>query len=158
MATMGPNSSRAADEGGVERAACPRAMWRSTFSTITIASSTTRPDREHDREEREEVHGEAEQEHQEDTRRRARSGIATTGMSTVRNEPMKRKMTATTMQQRLGEGLEHLVEGVLDVGRRVVGDPALMPAGSSASIPFISRRTSRHHLERVRRGQDPECP
>jgi hypothetical protein len=96
IATIGPTSSRAPTS-----AACigvlPSRMCRSTFSTTTIASSTTSPT----------------------ARTTARSvsrfsvkpktcikntapmsdtGMATSGTSTVRNEPRKRKMTTITMR------------------------------------------------------------
>ena len=97
MATIGPTSSRAATSAA-SRGFLPACRCRSTFSTMTIASSTTSPT--------------------ESTiassvsrlmlkpatiiRKTAPTseiGIATTGMITERAEPRKRKMTATTMSR-----------------------------------------------------------
>ena len=95
MAMIGPTSSRAPTSAASTGVFPPR-MWRSMFSSTTMASSTTRPT-------------------ERTMARRVRrftvnpnacirktppisdNGIATTGISTDRKEPRKRKMTTMTI-------------------------------------------------------------
>ena len=95
MEMTGPTSSRA-PLSAASNGARPLAMWRSTFSTMTIASSTTRP-----------THKTMASKVRRFTVKpkacmrkmapRMDSGMATTGTSTARTEPRKRNMTTTTM-------------------------------------------------------------
>ena len=96
MAMIGPTSSRAALIAAWNGLS-PICRCRSTFSTMTIASSTTRP---------------TESTIASSVRRLivnpaisirktapiSEIGIATTGMSTARNEPRKRKITMMTIR------------------------------------------------------------
>ena len=96
MAMIGPTSSRAALTAA-GKGFSPSWMCRSTFSTMTIASSTTRP---------------TERTIASSVSRlivnptisirktapMSESGIATTGMSTERHEPRKRKITTMTIR------------------------------------------------------------
>jgi len=95
IAMIGPSSSRP-----LRRAACsgerPAWRWRSTFSTTTMASSTTRPTASTTarRVSRFTVNPSS-------TMMKAvpirEIGIAITGMITERTEPRKRKITSTTI-------------------------------------------------------------
>ena len=92
---IGPTSSRAASSAawnGVR----PSRRWRSTFSTITIASSTTSPTESTiaSRVIRLIVNPASAI---RNTVPISEIGIATTGMITERNEPRNRKMMATTI-------------------------------------------------------------
>ena len=95
MAMIGPTSSRAAwiaaSNGGL-----PRWRWRSTFSTMTIASSTTSPTDSTmaSRVSRLIVKPPA---IMMNTAPTSEIGIATTGMITARTDPRNRKMTMITM-------------------------------------------------------------
>jgi len=95
IAMIGPTSSRApisAAWSGV----LPSERCRSTFSTTTIASSTTRPTERTmaSRVRRFRVNPNT---CIRNTAPMSETGIATTGTSTDRKEPRKRKMTMTTM-------------------------------------------------------------
>ena len=95
IAMIGPTSSRAASmaarPGGL-----PACRWRSMFSTITIASSTTRPTESTiaSSVSRLTVKPAASIRNTAPTRE---IGIATTGMITARTEPRNRKITAMTI-------------------------------------------------------------
>ena len=95
MAMTGPTSSRAPSIDA-SNAECPSRMFRSTFSTTTMASSTTRPT---DRTMASRVNRFSEKPNSciRKTAPIRDSGMATTGTSTVRSEPRKRKMTMMTM-------------------------------------------------------------
>ena len=95
MAMIGPTSSRAAWMAA-SKGVLPMWRWRSTFSTITIASSTTRPTESTmaRRVSRLMVKPAASIKNTAPTRE---MGMATTGISTERSEPRKRKITTTTM-------------------------------------------------------------
>ena len=69
------------------------------------------------------------------------TGIATTGMSTERSEPRKRKITTMTMRSVSDQRLQDFVDRVLDVFGRVVGDAAFMPGRQFAWMSAISVRT-----------------
>ncbi len=96
MEMMGPTSSRA-PTSAASMGFIPSRTCRSTFSTTTMASSTTRP---------------TERTIASSVRRlmvkpkscmrntapMSDTGMATTGTSTERSEPRKRKITTTTMR------------------------------------------------------------
>ncbi len=68
-------------------------------------------------------------------------GIATTGISTARNDPRNRKITTTTISS---VSLSVFSTSSIASWMYAVasyGMPARMPAGSCASMPFISVRT-----------------
>ncbi|CFP10590.1 Uncharacterised protein [Bordetella pertussis] len=96
MAITGPATSRAPT-----RAACtgdlPSSIWRCTFSTTTMASSTTSPMASTIASSVNRL-----MEKPRDSMMAAApsmdSGIVTTGTSTARSEPRPRKITATTMR------------------------------------------------------------
>ncbi len=95
MAMTGPTSSRAPSSAawyGVR----PSRMWRSTFSTTTMASSTTRPtDRTMaSRVSRFRVKPKA---CIKNTPPMRETGMATTGTRAERNDPKNKKMTRMTM-------------------------------------------------------------
>ena len=81
MAMIGPMSSRAPRIAASIGVLPPR-TWRSTFSTTTIASSTTSPDRQHDGEEGQQIEREAQRLHQEDPADERDSGIAASELNT----------------------------------------------------------------------------
>ena len=85
-----------AEERRIHAAISPSRIWRSTFSTTTMASSTTNPTESTIGEQREQIEREAEhlhQKHRADQRNRNRHH----GTSTERNEPRNKKMTIMTM-------------------------------------------------------------
>ena len=96
MAMTGPTNSRAPDSAAC-MGVCPSRMWRSTFSTTTIASSTTNPT-------------ESTMASKvsrlmvkpntciKNTAPTSETGIATRGMRTVRMDPRNKKMTTITMR------------------------------------------------------------
>ena len=57
------------------------------------------------------------------------SGIATSGISTERNEPRNRKITIDDDDQRVDQRLDHLVDGAGNIGGRVVGHAGLHAGG-----------------------------
>ena len=74
------------------------------------------------------------------------SGIVTIGISTERNEPRKRKMTTTTMSDRLADGLEHLLDRGADRLGRVVDEldrHALRQGRPGSPAVFADRRRRR---------------
>ena len=97
MAMIGPTSSRAASMAAW-KGLLPSCRWRSTFSTITIASSTTRPTESTmaSRVSRLMVKPAA---CMMKTAPMSEIGIATTGMITDRTEPRKRKITTITISR-----------------------------------------------------------
>ena len=83
-------------------------------------------DREHDGEQRQQVDGEAGRQHQEHgPDERNRDGDDRDEHGAQRSE--EEEDHDDHDEQRLGEGGEDLVDGVLDVRRRVVGDARLHP-------------------------------
>ena len=92
---MGPMSSRA-PSSEASNGDLPSCMCRSTFSTTTMASSTTRPTASTiaSRVSRFSVKPNT---CIRKTAPISDSGMATSGTSTVRNDPRKQKMTTTTM-------------------------------------------------------------
>ena len=95
MATMGPTSSRAATSAAWNGFS-PSRMWRSTFSTTTMASSTTRPT-ESTMASRVSRFTVKPKTCMRNTAPMSETGMATTGTSTERSEPRKRKITSTTI-------------------------------------------------------------
>jgi hypothetical protein len=95
IAMIGPTSSRA-PLSAASSWLCPSARWRSTFSTTTIASSTTRPTESTiaSRVNRFRVNPNT---CIRNTAPISETGIATTGTSTERKLPRKRKITITTI-------------------------------------------------------------
>ena len=96
MAMIGPISSRAALIAA-SNGLSPSWRCRSTFSTMTIASSTTRPTESTiARSVRRLIVNPAMSIRK--TAPTSEIGIATTGIRTARNEPRKRKITMTTIR------------------------------------------------------------
>ena len=96
MAMIGPTSS-CAPSIAASNGECPSFMCRSTFSTTTMASSTTRPT---ERTIASSVSRFSENPNSciKKTAPTNETGIATTGTITVRSEPRKRKITTMTMK------------------------------------------------------------
>ncbi len=96
IAMIGPTSSRAA-RIAASNGRSPRCRCRSTFSTMTIASSTTSPTESTiARSVRRLIVNPTTS--MRKTAPTSETGIATTGMRTERNEPRNRKMTTMTMR------------------------------------------------------------
>ena len=97
MAMMGPTSSRA-PTSAASTGFIPSRTCRSTFSTTTMASSTTRPTESTmaSRVSRLMVKPKS---CMRKTAPMSETGMATTGTSTERSEPRKRKITTTTMSR-----------------------------------------------------------
>ena len=85
----------------------------------------------HDGEQREQVDGKSRNPSGR-PRQSATAGLHFTGISTARNDPRNKNMTTTTIKQRLGQRVQHFVDGVLNVGGRVAGTPIFMPCGNCA--------------------------
>ena len=68
------------------------------------------------------------------------SGMATSGISTERNEPRNRKMTIDHDEQRVDQRLDHFVDGVVDVLGGVIGDARLQAGGQLLLDRLPSRR------------------
>jgi len=113
-------------------------------------------DRQHDREQREQVDREAGGEHQEDgadERDRNRDDRDEHGSERAEEQ----EDHDDDDQQRLGERAEHLVDRVLDVLGRVVGD-GRFHAGRQLRLDLGQRPAhARDHVERVRRRQHPDA-
>ena len=92
---IGPTSSRAA-VSAAWTGAMPACRWRSTFSTITIASSTTSPTESTIASSVSRLIVKPAASIRK-TAPISEIGIATTGMITARTEPRNRKMTSTTI-------------------------------------------------------------
>ena len=95
IAMIGPTSSRAALIAA-SNGLSPSCRWRSTFSTMTIASSTTRPTDSTMASSVSRLIVKPATSIR-NTAPTSETGMATTGMSTARKEPRKRKMTTTTI-------------------------------------------------------------
>ena len=140
IAMMGPTSSRAP-----KSAACsgvfPSRMCRSTFSTTTMASSTTRPTDENDGEQGEQVQREPEglhQEHRADERHRDRDQRHEHRAQRAEEQEDDHDDDEHRLEQRLASTssialLMYLVESKAML--------ASMPVGSSFRIASISLRT-----------------
>ena len=155
MATIGPTSSRAAWIAA-SRGRLPSWRWRSTFSTITIASSTTSPTESTiaSRVSRLIVNPASEHEedgaHQRDRDRHHRDEHGA-------HRAQEQEDHDDHDQQRLGQGLQHLVDRVLDVLGRVVGDPGLHPGRQLRLDLGHGRADLGEHVERVGGGQHPDA-
>ncbi len=93
---IGPNNSRAPFSAALIGVS-PSWMWRSTFSTTTIASSTTKPTARTIASRVNKLRVKP----KSSIRKIApinETGMARTGAITARSDPIKRKMTITTMQ------------------------------------------------------------
>ena len=95
IAMIGPTSSRAPSSAAFS-GVNPSRMWRSTFSTMTIASSTTKPTAR--------TIASSVSKFKvnpktciKKTAPMSEMGIAISGISTERNEPRNRKITTETM-------------------------------------------------------------
>ena len=114
------------------------------------------PDRQHDGQQRQQVDGEAGGQHQEDgADQRDRDGDHRDDDGAERAEEQEDDQDDD--QQRLGQRPQHLVDGVLDVGGRVVGH-ADLHAGRQLGLD--GRHLGPHaldHFERVRRRQHPDA-
>ncbi len=95
MAMIGPTSSRAASFAAWN-ADLPICRWRSTFSTMTMASSTTSPTESTIANNVSRLMVKPASSIR-NTAPISEIGIAITGISTERKEPRKRKMTTTTI-------------------------------------------------------------
>ena len=95
IAMIGPTSSRAASIAA-RNGRLPAWMCRSTFSTITIASSTTRPTESTMASSVSRLMVKPAASIRK-TAPTSEIGIATTGISTERSDPRKRKITTMTM-------------------------------------------------------------
>jgi len=141
MAMIGPRSSRAAWIaawiGG-----SPECTWRSTFSTMTMASSTTRPTESTiaSSVSRLIVNPAA---FMRKTAPMSEIGIAITGMMRPRIEPRNRKITSTTMSS---VSVSVFSTSWIDCWMYSVesyGMPTFMPTGSSVSSSCTASRTWR---------------
>ena len=94
MAMIGPTSSRAPSSAASSGAALAQMALDVLDHDDGVVDHQT--DGEHDGQQRQQVDGEAEHLHEEH-RADERQGMATTGTSTARIEPRKRKMTMTTI-------------------------------------------------------------
>ena len=112
------------------------------FSTMTIASSTTRPTDSTiaSSVSRLIVKPAASIRKTAPTRE---IGIATTGMITARNDPRNRKITPITISSVSVSVVSTSLIASWMYSVESYGMPACMPAGSSAWIPGIASRTSR---------------
>ena len=95
MAMIGPTSSRAPSNAAFS-GVCPSRMCRSTFSTITMASSTTRPT-DNTMARRVRRFSVKPNICMRKTAPMSDTGIATSGIITERSEPRNRKITTATM-------------------------------------------------------------
>ena len=132
IAMIGPTSSRAASiaarVGGFPSCRC-----RSTFSTITIASSTTSPtDNTIASSVRRLIVNPAASIRK--TAPTSEIGIATMGMSTDRNDPRNRKMTTITISSVSDNVLRTSLIASLMYAVESYGTATFMPAGSCAWI------------------------
>ncbi len=78
-------------------------------------------------------------------------------MRTDRNDPEEQEDHRDDDDQRLAERREHLVDGVLDVSRRVVGNPRLHPGRHVGLDERNLFADLPDHLERVGGRQDPDA-
>ena len=85
------------------------------------------------------------------------TGMATTGTSTERSEPRKRKMTMMTMSSVSPQGLDHVVDRALDVLGRVVGDDGVDLLGELLLELRHLGADALDHVERVGIGERPHA-
>ncbi len=114
------------------------------------------PDGEHDREERQEVDREAGDEHEKDgadERDRNRDD----GDEDGAERPQEQEDDDDDDEERLGERLEDLVDRVLDVLRRVVGDPDLHARRELRPDARDRLAHALDHVERVRGREHPDA-
>ena len=96
MAMIGPDQLARGVRCAASNGGLPSCRWRSTFSTMTIASSTTRPTESTMASSVSRLMVKPAASIRK-TAPMSEIGMATTGMSTERTEPRNRKMTTTTM-------------------------------------------------------------
>ena len=142
-----------AEQRGVQSGVSPSRRWRSTFSTTTMASSTTRPTESTiaSRVSRLIVKPKT---CMRKTAPMSEIGIATIGMMTERHEPRKRKMTMHDDEQRFHQGLKDFLDRGVDVGCAVVGDAALHAGGQFLLDLLHLGPDPLDHVDRVRIGQN----
>ena len=155
MAMIGPRSSRAALIAA-SNGFSPSWRWRSTFSTMTMASSTTRPT---ERTIASSVSrlivkpGDEHQEHGADERDRDRDDRDQHGAERAEEQ----EDHDDDDDERLGQGLQDLVDRLLDVERRVVRD-ARRHAGRQLRLNLLQLRAhALDDVERVRGRQAPDA-
>ena len=139
IAMMGPTSSRA-PAMAASKAVLPSRMFRSTFSTTTMASSTTRPTASTmaSSVSRFTVKPNT---CMRKTAPMSETGIATSGTSTVRSEPRNRKMTTMTISTvSVSVWTTSWMALLMYVVESKATSP-FMPVGSSARTSSISLRT-----------------
>ena len=141
MAMIGPTSSRAACKAA-SYGPSPSCMCRSTFSTTTMASSTTSPTASTmaSRVNRFNVNPKINMMNRAPM---SEIGIATTGISTERRVPRNKKMTTTTMPN---VSMSVWTTSLIAFSMYLVesyGMPTFMPTGSWRSMSGMSLRTSR---------------
>ena len=130
----------------------PSSIWRKTFSTTTMASSTTRPM--------------ASTMASSVSRLRLKpaayikvpapisdSGMVTIGISTVRIEPRNRKITTTTTPTAMAKRPDHLVDGGLDELASIVGHVHLQRRRQGVRDARKLLAHAAHHRQRIARGR-----